>query len=263
MSANVILTGRNHQLISDFFQGNSVDFKYYTSSTLKEDLLNHIELVKPIAVICCVSNETDETAYTMAEIRDFLADKKICCIVIGTKEDNNDFQKYFSFAADLILTKPISNEEVFKQIKMTLQFRGDLKKADQPKSQEDQETQIVERKHILVIDDDPLMLKLIKEHLHEEYNVALSNNGLTALKFLETKSTDLIILDYEMPGMNGPEVLANIRQNRHLINIPVVFLTGTKDREKVQNALMLKPQGYLLKPIEKDKLMEMINSLIG
>lgn len=263
MNANILLTGRNQQLISDFFQEYNSEFKYYTSSTRKDDLINHLELVNPIAVVCCISNESDDVAYTMAEIRDILADKKICLAIVGTKEDNNDFQKYFSFAADLILNKPISNEEVYKQLKHTLQFRGDLKKSEKPVEPAPAAPVADNKKHILVIDDDPLMLKLIKEHLHEDYNIGLSNNGLTALKFLETKTTDLIILDYEMPGMNGPEVLSNIRADKRLANIPVVFLTGTKDREKVQNALMLKPQGYLLKPIEKDKLIDMIKTLIG
>lgn len=263
MSVNIILTGRNHQLISDFFQEFSQEFKYYTSSMIKADLINHIELVKPAAVVCCISNESDDVAYTMAEIRDILADNKICMVIIGTAEDESKFQRYFSFAADLILHKPIENEEIYKQIKHTLQFRGALKKTETPKEAPAPLVTPETKKHVLVIDDDPIMLKLIKEHLKDDYNVGLSNNGLTALKYLETKTTDLIILDYEMPGMNGPEVLVNIRNNKKLAEIPVVFLTGTKDREKVQNALMLKPQGYLLKPIEKDKLMEMLKNLIG
>jgi len=261
MSANVIITGRNHQLIQDFFEDNSGEYKFYTSSLYKADLKNHIELVKPVAIICCLSNESDDVALDFAEIREELPEQRISLIIIGSKEDNFYFQKHFSFASDLVLTKPISNEEIYKQIKTFLQFKGVFGKtaanaAPSPLA-------IETKKHILVIDDDSLMLKIIKEHLHEDYNVALSNNGLTALKFLETKDTDLIILDYEMPGMNGPEVLANLRQNKKTADIPVVFLTGTKDREKVQNALMLKPQGYLLKPIEKDKLLEMINTLIG
>lgn len=263
MSTNIILTGRNHQLVTDFFTENNKDYKYFTSSTRKEDMLNHIELVQPAAVVCCVSCESDDVASAMAEVRDVLGEKKICMILVGTKEDTTSFQKYFSYAADLILNKPITNEEIYKQIKDTLNFRGNLKKSEEEKIKAMPELNDAEKKHILVVDDDIIMLKLIKEHLHEKYNVALANNGVTALKFLQTKTTDLIILDYEMPGMNGPEVLSNIRQDKRLLNIPVVFLTGTKDKEKVQNALMLKPQGYLLKPIEKDKLMGMIRTLIG
>lgn len=73
----------------------------------------------------------------------------------------------------------------------------------------------------------------------------------------------MILLDYEMPVEKGPEVLVKIRENEQLANIPVVFLTGITDREKIKEALSLKPQGYLLKPIDKEKLVGMIEKFIG
>lgn len=259
MSSNILLTGRNQQLITEFFQHKGGDFVCYTSSMRKEDMLNHIELVNPAAIVCCLSNESDEAALIMSEIRDICPSKKITMIVVGMKEDIFYFTRNFSFAPDLVLTKPIEDDEVIKQVKNAIALKSKIATSSTAADAELESN----KKHVLVIDDDSIMLKVIKEHLHGVYDVALSNNGLTALKFLETKTTDLIILDYEMPGMNGPEVLANLRNNKKTADIPVVFLTGTKDREKVQNALMLKPQGYLLKPIEKDKLLEMIESLIG
>ena len=119
------------------------------------------------------------------------------------------------------------------------------------------------RKHILVVDDDPIMLKMIKEHLHDDYDIATAINGKIAMKFLENKSTDLILLDYEMPGENGPAVLEKIREKKSLDGIPVVFLTGVSERGKIQEALALKPQNYLLKPIDRDKLIEIISSILG
>lgn len=120
-----------------------------------------------------------------------------------------------------------------------------------------------QRKHVLVIDDNPMMLKIIKQHLHDMYDVATAPSGEIGLKFLETKTTNLILLDFEMPGLNGPQVLKLLRNNPRTRNIPVVFLTGTKDKQKVQQALLMKPQGYLLKPIDKVKLIAMIKSVIG
>lgn len=119
------------------------------------------------------------------------------------------------------------------------------------------------RKHILVVDDDSRMLKIINRHLAEKYDVATALNGRLALKFLETKRTDLILLDYEMPLENGPAILKKIRENPRTQNIPVVFLTGISERNKIQKALVLKPQGYLLKPIDHIKLLSTISKLIG
>ena len=118
------------------------------------------------------------------------------------------------------------------------------------------------RKHVLVIDDDPMMLKIVKDHLHDNYDVATAVSGKVAYKFLEKKKTDIILLDYEMPGENGPAVLKNLRQNPEIASIPVIFLTGVADRDKIREVLSLKPQGYLLKPIDKEKLLGTLDKFI-
>lgn len=119
------------------------------------------------------------------------------------------------------------------------------------------------RKHILVVDDDFRMLKLVKRYLEDSYDVATAINGKVALKFLQTKMTNLILLDYEMPEENGPAVLEKLRANPITNSIPVIFLTGINDSKKIRQVLSLKPQGYLLKPIEHDKLINEIQKVIG
>ncbi len=119
------------------------------------------------------------------------------------------------------------------------------------------------RRHILVIDDDFRMLKLIKRYLDGTYDIATAISGKVAMKFLENKTTDLILLDYEMPEENGPAVLEKLRNNPFTQNIPVIFLTGINDAKKIRQVLALKPQGYLLKPIDREKLVESIQQTIG
>lgn len=115
---------------------------------------------------------------------------------------------------------------------------------------------------ILVVDDNPLMLKVIKEHLHEEYDLATATSGRVALRFLERRMVDLILLDYEMPEEDGPSVLKKLRANEKTADVPVVFLTGISDRKKIQKALLLQPDGYLLKPIDHEKLINTIRQYI-
>jgi len=119
------------------------------------------------------------------------------------------------------------------------------------------------KKHILVVDDNVMMLKLIKEHLHEKYDVATAVSGKVALKFLERRTTDLILLDYIMPQENGIAILEKLRAKEETKDIPVIFLTGETERKKIKEALCLKPQGYLLKQVDHDKLMEEIAKFIG
>ena len=121
------------------------------------------------------------------------------------------------------------------------------------------------RKHVLVVDDDSGMLKVIKEHIKSDYDVATAISGKLARKFLEKKDTDLILLDYMMPGEDGPAVLKTLRENPKTKNIPVVFLTGMTEREKIMELLSgpIRPQGYILKPVEKDKLLATVKNTIG
>ena len=101
------------------------------------------------------------------------------------------------------------------------------------------------------------------EELREKYNVATAVSGKIALNFLEKRKTDLILLDYVMPDEDGPAVLKKLRENNATKDIPVVFLTGINDRNKIEKVLDMNPQGYLLKPIKPEKLFRTIRQIIG
>lgn len=118
------------------------------------------------------------------------------------------------------------------------------------------------KKRIMIVDDDVRVARLINKYL-EDYEVATAIGGKAAFHFLETKTVDLILLDYEMPGEDGPTVLKKLRANSKTKSIPVVFLTGVASKEKIQEVLRLRPQGYLLKPVVRNKLLMTIENLIG
>ena len=115
------------------------------------------------------------------------------------------------------------------------------------------------RKSILVVDDDPSFLSLVREWLRSTYRVSMANSGLQAIKWLGSNKVDLILLDYEMPVTNGPQVLEMLRADDETKNIPVMFLTGKGDKESVMKVVSLKPEGYFLKTIQKDELLEKLD----
>lgn len=115
------------------------------------------------------------------------------------------------------------------------------------------------RKKILIIDDDGAMLRMMKTWLSVKYHVYMASSGKIALTFLMQNPVDLILLDYEMPVMNGPEVLKAIRDNQTIKDIPVIFLTAKDDKESVMKVVSLKPAKYLLKSMPKDKLIGAID----
>ncbi|MBQ3670236.1 MAG: response regulator [Treponema sp.] len=104
-----------------------------------------------------------------------------------------------------------------------------------------------EKKHILVVDDEPILLRSAKMWLQDDFNVSLAPSGETALEFLSTHTVDLVLLDYRMPTMSGPEVLKRIRDNDRTRNLPVIFLTANGKRENIIDVMKFKIEGYILK----------------
>ena len=102
---------------------------------------------------------------------------------------------------------------------------------------------------ILVVDDDPTNLRFLNEILKEDYQPRIAPSGARALEYLRNKTPDLILLDVEMPEMDGYEVIRAIKGNPQLKDIPVIFLTGQEGRDKEQEALDLGAVDYILKPI--------------
>ena len=106
---------------------------------------------------------------------------------------------------------------------------------------------VVPKKKVLVVDDSEFMRTRIKQLLSENYEVIEADSSITAIKNLAINRPDLILLDYEMPVCNGRQALEMIRSDKETANIPVMFLTGRRDRESVQKVMELKPERYLLK----------------
>ena len=102
---------------------------------------------------------------------------------------------------------------------------------------------------ILLVDDDSVMIKTLREGLSTSYKVLPANSGANALKILERFAPDMILLDYEMPEMNGPQVLEAIRNNAKTAKIPVMFLTAKTDAGSIEKIEALEPEGHMLKTL--------------
>ena len=111
------------------------------------------------------------------------------------------------------------------------------------------------KKTILIVDDDITYMRTVYEWLKEKYHVGMAGNGVQAISFLARNKADLVLLDYEMPVTDGPQVLEMLRADNETKSIPVIFLTGKSDRESVMAVLSLKPEGYFLKSIEREELL--------
>lgn len=116
------------------------------------------------------------------------------------------------------------------------------------------------KKKILVVDDSGVMLRNVKGWLEDKYQVILANSGAMAIKYLSTNRPDLVLLDYEMPIVDGKQVLEMIRSETEFADIPVIFLTSKGDKESVMQVMALKPDGYLLKTMPPEQIKQYVDT---
>ena len=109
---------------------------------------------------------------------------------------------------------------------------------------------------ILIVDDNPQNLHVLgKILLESKYKIEFSTSGESALKWLKTRKFDLILLDVNMPGMNGFEVCREVRSTPELNNVPVIFLSADTDRDSILKGFELGAQDYVTKPFDSRELL--------
>jgi putative two-component system response regulator len=111
---------------------------------------------------------------------------------------------------------------------------------------------------ILLIDDNISMLRQISALIDEEYEVMLAKSGLLGLEMCIQEKPDLILLDVEMPDMDGFDVISRFKQNPYLNRIPVIFLTGNHSYEMEIKALEAGARDFIEKLPEKSILLHRI-----
>ncbi|MDD5948115.1 MAG: response regulator [Lachnospiraceae bacterium] len=112
--------------------------------------------------------------------------------------------------------------------------------------------------NVLAIDDDLETLETIKLYLSDTFNVTVAANGRQALIYARQQKFDVILLDIEMPVMNGFQTLEQLRNLKECINISVIIVTGKSDKYSVMDSVAMGIDGYLIKPVNRDELIHKI-----
>lgn len=291
MKYKVLLMGNNKMVINEFFTYMDFSFECFSTSDRYDDIVNHVKYIRPHALVYCLSGENPDDIKRFVNVQEKIAESRVSIVVVGDDEDCRLFENVASSVEAQMFHRPLTTQRLEEGLikflkekypeeqqekrsvtvseseiktrdvmRVAEELLAQLAKEDEKVKKE--QAAAVRRKHILVVDDDSSVLKLLKGYLAERYDVATAISGKIALKFLETKKTDMVLLDYEMPNENGAEVLAKIRENANTANLPVVFLTGVTERKKILEVLAMKPQGYLTKPIDMEKLSSTIKGVL-
>ena len=152
----------------------------------------------------------------LEEIIDCILNKNKYLIVIGNKSYHNGLLKIIpEIKLAHWINRPLRLEEVADKVNRIFRLEVKMK----------------ETKKLLVVDDDPSYAKMVREWLKDTYTISIATAGMQAITFLMQNQIDLILLDYDMPVVDGPQILEMLRSDTLTANIPVVFLTG--DRKSV------------------------------
>lgn len=101
---------------------------------------------------------------------------------------------------------------------------------------------------ILIVDDEPISVEMLRNMLEDEYRVMMAHSGREALEIVSRQAPDLILLDIVMPGMDGYEVFRSLKRNVALSDVPVLFITVMGEAECESQGLELGAGDYIIKP---------------
>ena len=118
------------------------------------------------------------------------------------------------------------------------------------------------KKKILTVDDVPDVLNTVKAVLRDDYHVYAVTDHISALRFLSGNSADLILLDIEMPDMDGFELLKIIRKIQGYADTPILFLTGRVSLENIKMSVETGSDDFIRKPVDAEVLLSKVRKYL-
>ena len=236
------------------------------------------KLNKPDVVVMLL-NEMDETNEEIfKELRKEY--KEIPVVYAGISFENKEIPNYLTskqfeyveepYTEEILgekieyaLEKDISEEESGEAVGKKDEKEGEKETEGKEPIEKNSSSDEDKKKSILLVDDSGVFLRMMKGLLEEKYDVRMTTSGIKAITLIHEKHPDLILLDYEMPLYDGRETMIKIRESEKTKDIPIVFVTAVNDKEHIKAVLSLKPTGYLLKPVDKDRLLRTVKEIIG
>ncbi|MBQ3583636.1 MAG: response regulator [Lachnospiraceae bacterium] len=115
--------------------------------------------------------------------------------------------------------------------------------------------------NVLIVDDDMQTLETMSLYLKGTARVSTVLGGRQALEYVQQYPVDIILLDVEMPIMDGFVTLEQLRKIEECINVPIILVTSKRDKYTVLNSCIMGVDGYLAKPVSKDMLIQKISEV--
>lgn len=218
-----------------------------------ENIKAMVKIVKPDMMIICQigTKEIDN------EIFAWMQEKcpRIPKLGITTSEGWQQCRDFYKSEQFEVLFRPVTKQDLLKRCREMLEPTG------LGNTGEEVMRYFQEKRKIMLVDDSALLLRSMKSMLEKHYNICLAKSGEQALKLIPKEKPDLVLLDYEMDGLDGKSTFELMRADEDMKWIPVVFLTSVADRKTIYSLLESKPDGYILKPPDEEKIFNTIEEI--
>jgi CheY-like chemotaxis protein len=221
------------------------------------DLL--MEVSRPDLVFVSCVEPTDELRGMLYYIKHHYS--SVMVLTLGTKLETKKIMDLYQTPQFENIDRPAEDSFILSECSRAMEIGKLL--VENEADVEGEEVAEQKRKNVLIVDDSQIVLRNIKAILDKRYDVSMAISGSKALMILGKKNIDLILLDYDMPVMDGKQVFKLLKANPDCSDIPIIFLTGVSSNEKVLDILGLKPDGYILKPPDADNILSRIEEIIG
>lgn len=255
MVKKVLLVGELSEIAKSMNECLENDFQVQLCPGELTNVQAMVKIIKPDLIIISQTGaeETDNAMFT------WLQEKCSGTPVLGIT--TNDWWKqcrslYKSGQFDALF-RPVAKNELLRKCHEILGAKDgngmEYKTVDKQR----------QKKKIMLVDDSALLLRSMKSMLEKKYDICLAKSGEQALKLIPREKPDLILLDYEMDGMDGKSTFEAMKEDEDMRWIPVVFLTSIADRKTIYDVLKTKPDGYILKPPDENKIYEVLQEILG
>ena len=256
----VLLIGELNDLARNLNELLSEEFQVQICSWQAENVKSMIKIIQPDLLVICQIGVEEAASDVFDVIRGKFSE--IPALGITTKEKWENCKALYDSEQFSVMFRPLTGSKLLKRCHQLLE-NSDVTELDEEKAEISGKAKTRTKKKIMLVDDSPIVLRRMKSMLERHYDICLASSGEKALELIPKQKPDLILLDYEMDGMDGKTTFEEMKNSEEMKMIPVVFLTSVTDRQSIYAVLKSKPEGYILKPPAEERLMSEIDKILG
>ena len=251
---DILFIGKSNSVNTELYNDISAKFTSQLSADSLSALQTTLGFVSPDLIVYSLAGYIDDSFLTIFNHLYHYSAAPV--LVICDNQQYAASAGYFSNKRFFLLTRPTTNENILFSCRQIIDSNGNISQLQQLSAP------APEKAHVLIIDDNAMTLRVTKRMLDDEYSVAIAVSGSQAFMSIAKQKPDVILLDYEMPLINGEAAMMMLKENEETRDIPVIFFTSAADSDTVHKLLSLNPAGYLLKPPDKQKMVALIEKTI-